>query len=82
VGETKKLKRLRAKIAKRVEDREQDLIDLCCRLIQAKGENPPGDVSKVASVAEHFLQNEMKRLRDQEARLGCLKTKNCLETLV
>jgi len=52
------LKGLRAKIAKRVEDREQDLIDLCCRLIQAKGENPPGDVSKVASVAEHFLQNE------------------------
>jgi succinyl-diaminopimelate desuccinylase len=52
------MKDLKAKIAKRIEDREQDLINLCRKLIQAKGENPPGDVSKVASVAEHFLQNE------------------------
>ena len=52
------MKGLRAKIAKHVEDHEQDLIDLCCRLIQAEGENPPGDVSKVASVVEHFLQNK------------------------
>jgi len=57
-GGQKKLRGLKAKITKRIEDREQDLIDLCCRLIQAEGENPPGDVSKVANVVEHFLQNE------------------------
>ncbi|NIR87012.1 M20 family metallopeptidase [Candidatus Bathyarchaeota archaeon] len=52
------MKGLRTRIVKHIEDREEDLINLCCGLIQAEGENPPGDVSKVAEVTERFLEKE------------------------
>jgi len=41
-----------------VEHRAKELNKLCCEIIQAKGENPPGDVSQAAKVIEHFLQTE------------------------
>lgn len=43
---------------KLIEKRQTDLKELCSKLIQAKSENPPGDVSKAAQVIEHFLKNE------------------------
>ena len=49
---------LRSLIAKRVKDRTQELTKLCCKLVQAGGENPPGNVSEVADVVEHFLEEE------------------------
>jgi len=52
------LKKLRTKIGEVVERRAKELNTLCCELIQAKGENPPGDVSEAAKVIEHFLQTE------------------------
>ena len=52
------MKDLRTRIVKHIEDREQDLINLCCGLIRAEGESPPGDVSRVADVTERFLENE------------------------
>jgi len=52
------LKKFATKIGKVVERREKELNKLCCEIIQAKGENPPGDVSEAAKVIERFLQNE------------------------
>jgi len=52
------LKKLRTKIGGVVERRAKELNQLCCEMIQAKGENPPGDVSEAAKVVECFLQTE------------------------
>jgi succinyl-diaminopimelate desuccinylase len=52
------LKKLELQLSKLIEKREKDLTKLCCELIQAKGENPPGDVSEAAKVIEDFLQTE------------------------
>jgi len=52
------LKKLETKIGKVVESRAKELNQLCCGLIQAKGENPPGDVSEAARVVEGFLQTQ------------------------
>lgn len=52
------MKKLETKISKVVEHRAKELNKLCCELIQAKGENPPGDVSEAAKVIEQFLKAE------------------------
>lgn len=52
------MKKLGAKIGEVVERRAKELNKLCCELIQAKGENPPGDVSEAAKIIESFLQTE------------------------
>jgi len=52
------LRNLKARVSGCIEDRRQDLTDLCCNLIRAKGENPPGDVSEAADVVEDFLERE------------------------
>lgn len=38
-----------------IESGQDELISLCCRLIQAPSENPPGDCSMVNDVLEEFL---------------------------
>lgn len=60
---------LRTRISKSIENREQELSKLCSELIQARGENPPGDVSEVANIIEYFFKN--KRIHYQ--RLEPLK---------
>lgn len=40
-----------------IEQRKKDLNKLLCELIQAKSENPPGDVSSAARVIESFLKD-------------------------
>jgi len=52
------LKKLGTKIGEVVERRAKELNKLCCEIIKAKGENPPGDVSEAAKVVECFLKNE------------------------
>jgi succinyl-diaminopimelate desuccinylase len=52
------LKKLNAKIHEIVEHRAKELTKLCCQLVQAKGENPPGDVTEVAHAIEDFLETE------------------------
>ncbi len=52
------MKTLDAKTAKIVEKRQAELKKLCIELVQAKSENPPGDVSEAAQVIEHFLTQE------------------------
>jgi len=64
------LKKLRTKIDKAVERRAKELNKLCYEMIQAKGENPPGDVSEAAKVIEQFLQNEGVRYQTFEPAEG------------
>jgi len=52
------LKKLALRLDNSIEKREKELTQLCRELIQARGENPPGDVSDVAKVIENFLANE------------------------
>jgi len=52
------LKKFGNKISKIVERRAKELNKLCCELIQAKSENPPGDVSEAAKVIKQFLKTE------------------------
>jgi len=52
------LKKLRTKVSEVLERRAKESNKLCCELIQAKGENPPGDVSEAANVIKRFLQAE------------------------
>jgi len=52
------LKKIEPQFSKLIEKREKELNKLCCELIQAKSENPPGDVSEAAKGIERFLQTE------------------------
>jgi len=52
------LKTLGTRIKKIIEKRQPELNKLLSQLIQAKGENPPGDVSETARVVESFLREE------------------------
>lgn len=49
------MKTLNRKVDKFLKEHEKDVINFCSKLIQAGGENPPGDVSKVVKVVETFL---------------------------
>jgi succinyl-diaminopimelate desuccinylase len=49
------LTNLNQKTALILERYEKGIVHFCSQLIQAGGENPPGDVSKVAEVVEAFL---------------------------
>ena len=52
------MKKLGAKIDETFEHRAKQLTKLCCQLVQAKSENPPGDVTEAAHVIENFLETE------------------------
>jgi len=52
------LKKLSAKIDETFVHRAKGLTKLCCQLVQAKSENPPGDVTEAAHVIENFLETE------------------------
>jgi len=64
------LKTLGTKMIETTEKRQTDLDRLCIELIQAKGENPPGDVSEAAYVVEHFLDEEGIRYQTFEPEKG------------
>jgi succinyl-diaminopimelate desuccinylase len=46
---------LNQRITRTLERYEKDVVHFCSKLIQAGGENPPGDVSKGAEIVEAFL---------------------------
>jgi len=52
------VKRSFTRIGETVGHRAKELTKLCCGLVQAKGENPPGDVSEAAHLVESFLDTE------------------------
>ncbi len=58
------------KMAEYVEERRGELNTLCSRLIRAKGENPPGDVSETAAVIERFLKQESIQYQTHEPIRG------------
>ena len=49
------MKELNQKVEKFLKQYEKDVVNFCSRLVQAGGENPPGDVSNAAEVIETFL---------------------------
>lgn len=51
------------KMIKIIEKRQNELTKLCSELVQAKSENPPGDVSEAAQVCKEFLEKEGIRLQ-------------------
>jgi len=52
------LKKIESHLIEQVRKRKQELTNLCRELIQAKGENPPGDVHEAARVIERFLEKD------------------------
>jgi len=52
------LKTLGKKMADTIEKRQNELTKLCSELVQAKSENPPGDVLAAAKVCRDFLKQE------------------------
>ena len=48
--ENKRLKEL-------VEERKEELLDLCCRMIQIPSVNPPGEVEEIVGFIWNFLGN-------------------------
>jgi len=52
------LKAFAKKMVDIIEKRERELTKLCSELVQAKSENPPGDVSAAANVCRDFLKQE------------------------
>jgi len=64
-------------MAEIVEKRQTELKKLCSELIQAKGENPPGDVSETAVVIECFLKEEgisYQRFEPEEGHTNVIAT--------
>ena len=51
------MNKVTAKINRLIDQRKKELNKLLCELIQAKSENPPGDVSSAAHVIESFLRD-------------------------
>jgi len=69
------LKKIDSKLVEQVKKRRQELTNLCQELIQAKGENPPGDVHEAASVIERFLEREginRERFEPQKGHVSVL----------
>jgi succinyl-diaminopimelate desuccinylase len=55
-----------------VDSEKAELVDLLVDLIKAKSENPPGDTSAPASVAEEYLSSQGVSLRKYTAEDGCV----------
>ncbi|MEM2102745.1 MAG: hypothetical protein QXM22_04455, partial [Candidatus Bathyarchaeia archaeon] len=53
-----------------LKEQEKNVVDFCSKLIQAGGENPPGDVSKVAKVVETFLDEHGVSYKKYEPAKG------------
>lgn len=64
------MKGLNQKAEKILVPYEKDVVHLCSRLIQAGGENPPGDVSKVVGIVEAFLNEHGVSFQRHEPTKG------------
>jgi succinyl-diaminopimelate desuccinylase len=68
---------LSSQVEQCIENRKEDLVNLCSSLIKAKSENPPGDVSEASTIVEDFLtKNDLKyqRLEPKGGRVNILVT--------
>ncbi|HKZ94057.1 MAG TPA: ArgE/DapE family deacylase [Candidatus Bathyarchaeia archaeon] len=71
------MKSLNQKVADIIEKRQNELTKLCSELVQARSENPPGDVSDVAKVCEDFLKQEgisYQKLEPEEGHVSVIGT--------
>jgi succinyl-diaminopimelate desuccinylase len=58
------------KVERFLKQYEKDVVSFCSRLVQAGGENPPGDVSDAAGVVESFLDKHKVSFRRLEPVKG------------
>ena len=65
-----RLKKLGAKMAQIIDKRQNELTRLCSELVQAKSENPLGDVSEAAGVVKDFLKQEGISFQTYEPEKG------------
>lgn len=49
---------IKGKIEQYIAGHASELLTLCCDLIRAKSENPPGDVSKATQIVQAFLEQK------------------------
>jgi len=71
------LKKIESQVVEKVRKRRKELTNLCRELIQAKGENPPGDVHEAASLVERFLEKggiSHKRFEPQKGHASVVGT--------
>lgn len=71
------MKVVNQKVEEFLEQHEKDVINFCSRLIQAGGENPPGDVSNMTGVVEKFLDEHKifyKRLEPAKGHANVIAT--------
>ncbi|MBX5327049.1 MAG: M20 family metallopeptidase [Candidatus Bathyarchaeia archaeon] len=64
------MKALNRKVDEFLKEHEKEVVDFCSKLVQAGGENPPGDVTKVAKVVETFLDKHGVSYKRYEPRKG------------
>lgn len=64
------MKSLGEKMAETIEKRQNELTNLCIMLVQARSENPPGDVSEAAKVCGDFLRAEGIGFQEFEPEKG------------
>jgi succinyl-diaminopimelate desuccinylase len=53
-----------------VDKKRKSILDLCCTLIKAKSENPPGDVEEAVAVAKEFLKKNGLKYETYEPKKG------------
>jgi succinyl-diaminopimelate desuccinylase len=59
-------------VSRLVDSEKAELVSLLVNLIKAKSENPPGDTSAPASVAEEYLSTQGVSVRKYAAEEGCV----------
>ncbi len=57
-----------------IEEHKRELLKLCCDLVKAKGENPPGDVSESTQVIQSFLKDNGLQFKQLEPSPGHINT--------
>lgn len=72
--ERAQLKALNRKVDNYIQAHASELLNLCCDLIKAKSENPPGDVSNPTQIAQTFMEQKGIAYEKVEPRPGRINT--------
>jgi len=65
---------IKKKVQRYIEEHKRELLKLCCNLVKAKSENPPGDVSESTQVLQSFLKHNGLQFKHLEPRPGRINT--------
>jgi succinyl-diaminopimelate desuccinylase len=59
---------IKKKVQHYIEEHKHELLKLCCSLVKAKSENPPGDVSESTHILQSFLKHNGLQFKQLEPR--------------